>query len=310
MKQILLLCFVMVCACSSYCQSDEKTSIAILPFVNNTGNSNNYSSIMQEMVTKEFVKTNRFSILDRSKFQKVMEELKVQKSEEFLNSKVVEQGKLMGAQYLVTGVLNQVDTKKETNTVLDSYTKVYKTQTTWTADVRFSFQVIDVATSSAVYAENIAAVNGVSHSMQSTDAVDNAMCKLKKQVKAAVMKLFPQEILIVSVEKMDKKGLPEQVLISVGSNFFDENYKKGNECETGLADKIGGLFSKKDVVKLKVIEIEVLNVGGKEMKREKVIGMLKLEKVEGDFSICKVDDGEKDIQEHLNAKKKLLVKIL
>ncbi len=310
MRKIPFLCFFIGCFTYSYCQSDEKTSIAILPFINNTANGNNYTGVMQDMVTKEFVKTSRFAILDRSKFKKVMEELNVQKSEEFLNSKVVEQGRLLGAQYMVTGVLNQIETKKETKTSLNSITKAYNTETAWSADVRFSFQVIDVATSSAVYAENISATNGAGHAAQSSDAVDNAICKLKKQVRAAVMKLFPQEILIISVEKKDRHGMPEQVLISAGSSFFDENYKKGNECETGLVDKLGGIFAKKDVVKLKVIEIEILDVGGKEMKREKVIGMLKLEKVEGDFSVCKVDDGEKDIQEHLDSKKKMFVKIL
>src|SRR6185437_4781589 len=79
--------------------SDEKIVIAILPFVTNVQGVN--PDLVQEMVTKQFVKSGRFDIVDRSKFQKVISELNVQKSEEFLNSKIVDQGKLLGAQYLV-----------------------------------------------------------------------------------------------------------------------------------------------------------------------------------------------------------------
>lgn len=309
-RTLVLACLVFWGASGAHSQADEKTSIAVLPFINNAAGKGDYCGIMQEMVTKEFVKGNRFAILDRSKFQKVLDELKVQKSEEFLNSKVVEQGKVMGAQYLVTGVLNQADAKKEVGTAYDPYLKQNKITTKWTADLRFSFQVINVATSSAVYAENISATNGTNHTDESNDAMENAMCQLKKQVRNAVMKLFPQEIMIVSVEKANKKGLPELVLISAGSNFFGEDYKGGDECETAVMDKVLGFLKKKEKVKLKVVEIETLTVNGTEKKREKTIGTLKLEKVEGDFSVCEVDEGEKEIGERLNAQKKLLVKIM
>ncbi len=310
MRKILLWVCLLCTTAKTYAQNDAKTTIAVLPFVNGGSNYTEYSNLMQEMVTKEFVKGSRFVILDRSKFQTVLQELNVQKSEEFLNSKVVEQGRLVGAQYLVTGVLNQADARKDVSTYYDPVTKQNKVSVKWVADVKFSFQVIDVATSSAVYAENIAATNSANHNGEASDAMNHAMCRLKSQVKMAVMKFFPQEIQIVGIEKADKKGLPESVLISAGANYFDENYKGGNECDKNVMDKITNIFAKKEHVKMKVVEIEMISLGDKEMKREKTIGMLKLDKVEGDFAICKVDEGEKEIGERLTAKKKLLVKIL
>src|SRR6185437_16241313 len=124
----------------------------------------------------------------------------------------------------------------------------------------------------------------------------------------AVMKEFPQEIQIVKVEKISKKGLPDEVLISAGSGFFDAD-SKGNECDKGLVDKIN-IFKKKDVVKLEAYQIEMLTVNGKEAKREKQIGTLKLKEVQGDFSVCEVTDGAKEIQDMVNSNQKVLLKIL
>lgn len=64
------------------------------------------------------------------------------------------------------------------------------------------------------------------------------------------------------------------------------------------------------MVKLKAYEIEVLTVNGKEAKREKEIGTLKLKDVQGDFSVCEVTDGAKEIQEMVNNNQKVLLKIL
>lgn len=307
MRKVLFTTLMLLGMYTSYAQ-DEKITIAILPFINSSGSSNTYAGLVQEMITKEFIKSSRFTILDRSKFQRVMDELKIQKSEEFLNSRIVEQGKQSGAQYLVTGTLTEFDSKQETTRSYDYSSKQTITRTAWKANISFSFQVIDVESGKAIYAENIRGNNGASHEFSQNDAMDNAQCKVNRQVKSAVMKQFPEEIVIVKVEKTTKKGLPDEVLISAGTNFFDENYKKGNECDNGI-EKIFK-FGKKESIKLKVVEIEILNVNGKESKREKIIGKLKLKEVQGEFSVCEVDDGAEEIQAKLNANQKLLLKIL
>jgi hypothetical protein len=53
-----------------------------------------------------------------------------------------------------------------------------------------------------------------------------------------------------------------------------------------------------------------MTVNGKEVKREKELGRLKLKEVQGEVSICEVDKGAKEIKEKLNASTRLLVKIL
>lgn len=307
MRKIIFTFFAFFYLLDPKAQQTEKISIAVLPFANAVNNQANYANAIQELVTKEFVKTGRFNVLDRSKFQKVVDELNVQKNEEFLNSKIVEQGKLSGAQYLVTGVINEMTPRKETmtqNTFNSNQPKV--NVTVWKYSIRFSYQVIDVATSQSVYSETISAVNNSNHTRSEAEALQNAQCLLKKEVRNAVMKEFPEEIQIVKVEKTTKKGLPDEVLINAGSNFFD-NSKKEYDCGENV---IVNIFKKKESIKLKAYEIEILNVNGKELKREKEFGQLKLKEVQGEFSICEITSGAKEIQDKLNGNQKILLKIL
>lgn len=308
MKEIFFSAFFFLLLFTSQAQDAEKTTIAVLPFVNGSGTNTSYASVVQDYVTKEIIKGQRFDILDRSKFKKVLEELNIQKSEEFINSKIVEQGKLSGAQYIVTGVLTHLGTNKSSNTIVDTKGRPTTTET-WNAEIKFSFQVIDVATSRAALQENFSGVSSANTS--EIAAQENAQCKVNKQVKYAIMKLFPQEIEIISIEKSSKKGMPEEVLISAGTNYFGENFQKGDECSgvLNVSNMIGGLF-KKETVRFKVYEVETMTVNGKSIKRERELGKLSLKKVEGDVSICDVNDGEKQILDKLNAKQRILVKII
>lgn len=60
---------------------------------------------------------------------------------------------------------------------------------------------------------------------------------------------------------------------------------------------------------LDVVSEEPLVAGGKTYNREKTIGELKMESVEGDLALCSVTGGDKDIKDYLDKKKPLLVKI-
>lgn len=290
-------------------QDEEKVTIAILPFVTSANVVNGYKDAVQETVTKEFVSKSRFSIVDRSKFESVIKELNIQKNEEFLNSKVVDQGKLLGAQYLITGVIAELKVNHDSKGVPIDPSKPLgprTTVTTYRGVINFSYQVIDVATSQAVYSENINVVGNEITNANEGEAISNALCKLKSPVKQAVLKQFPPEILIVQVEKSSKKGLPEKVLISAGNNLFDED--KAGGCG-GIDLNVSSLFKKKGTW-LKVCMVENITINGRESKREKNIGKLKLDDVQGDVSVCDVADGAKEIQDGLNEKKKLLIRVL
>ena len=68
-----------------------KVRLAVLPFVSSPGalisNPGDVGTI-QETVTAEFTSLSRFMVLDRSKFQKIIDELHIQSSEQFLNGQI------------------------------------------------------------------------------------------------------------------------------------------------------------------------------------------------------------------------------
>lgn len=135
----------------------------------------------------------------------------------------MDQGKLLGAQYLVTGVVTQMNSMSRD---IVSTKPPYAHTTFWNHLITISYQVIDVETSKAIYSENIKAENTAAHNGSESDATDNAQCLLGRNIRYAVMKEFPQ-LEIVKIEKLTKKGLPDEVLISAGTNFFDAD-SKGN----------------------------------------------------------------------------------
>lgn len=287
--------------------ADEKITLAVLPFVASTGVSQANADAVQATVTKEFISKPRFTTVDRSKFEAVIKELNIQKSEEFLNSKIVEQGKLAGAQYLVTGVVSEAKMNAINKTVPVDYNKPLGAQRTVTysqGSVKLAYQVIDVTTGTAMYQENINVTGSESASANEAEALSNALCVLKSSVKNAILKEFPPEIQVVQVEKTDKKGLPDKVLISAGSNMFDE--AKNSGCAT---IDLTSIFKKKGV-QMKMYQVDILNINGKESKREKEIGILRLDDVQGDVSVCDVVHGAKEVQTELAAGKKILVKVL
>lgn len=307
---LTVLTFVTFLQISFARQTEEKVLIAVLPFIGSSTAQSNYVSAIQEYVSKEFIGKSRFEIVDRSKFTSVLKELNIQKSEEFLNSKIVEQGRLSGAQYLVTGIVSDAGMKSVVQEKLTTYggkpTGGTHTEIEYQGTISFSFQVIEVATSKAIYQENINAKSGTSALSGEGNAMQTALCKIKKPIKTALLKLFPPEISIIQIESKTKKGLPEKVLISAGNSFFDE--EKTKDCVFEIDEKITNLFKKTGIF-LKVYEVEVMNVNGKEIKREKEVGKLKLDEVQGDVSICKVDDGAKEIMERMAGGKKLYLKI-
>ena len=76
---LFFLVLLLSCTISqvSYSQ-DPRIAIAILPFAKSSVSTVSNPEAYQETVTKEFVERNRFQIVDRSKFEKVLQELKIQ----------------------------------------------------------------------------------------------------------------------------------------------------------------------------------------------------------------------------------------
>jgi len=273
--------------------SQEKMTIGILPFTYVSGAApfQDVNTISENVVTA-FVKTRRFTIVDRSKIDAVNAEKKLQKSEDFIDGSVADQGKSMGAEFLISGHVSSAMKKSEQKSRVkkDGTTEYYMEHT---AQINFTCKVIDVATGQVTNTETFTNASGGFMGLDFTsnsaeDAFNSSLKKLSKSIDSWVGKNFPLLFPIVEVQKKDKKGLPAEFLAGAGS---DSGVEKGD--------------------KLSVVEVTFVEVGGAKKERRKEIGMAKVIKVEdASFSICSVIEGADVIQQKLDAGAKIMLKTI
>jgi hypothetical protein len=266
-------------------------TIGILPFTYVSGSASfgDVNTISENVVTA-FTKTRRFNIVDRSKIDAINAEKKLQKSEDFIDGTVAEQGKSMGAEFLVSGHVSSASKSSEqkSRTKKDGTTEYYMVHE---AKINFTCKVIDVATGQVVNTETFSNSNGGFlgidlNSNSADDAFNSSMKNLTKSIDKWVSLNFPLVFPIVEVQKKDKKGLPVEILVGAGS---DSGVEKGD--------------------KLVVVEVSVVEVNGAKKERRKEIGSAKVSKVEdGSFSICTISDGADVIQQKLDAGAKIMLK--
>jgi hypothetical protein len=269
--------------------AQDKTGVGIMPFTYVQGGAD-YQDVnsIQETVINAFVKTKRFNIVDRSKMDALKNEKDLQKSEDFIDGTVIQQGVSLGANYLISG--HVISAKAERMETAPSSTG--NVTVTYKAKLSIQLKVIDVATGQVITSESIepkggSALGGMMGLAPSSPqaAISKAIKGIEDKIDDFVNKNFPATFPIVEIQEKDSKGNAEKVMIAGGSAF---NLKKGD--------------------RLKVVEVLIVEVGGKKLERKKEIGELKITKVEDEnFSICSVSSGGIEINSKFEAKAKLLV---
>jgi hypothetical protein len=278
--------------------AQEAVHIGIIPFSPADNNAGAVTTIAEEQVASCFVNKGRFYLLDRGVTEKLKRELDATKENSSLYSKVVaQQGHLAGAQYLITGKVNSLELSSSTSkNYLTS-----KTTTNYHGTVRIALQINSVESGQVIFQEPFTIISSDFENNSSSDILDNIMCRFKSAVRNKVRNLFSSDITIIHVEK-EKNGIPQKVLINVGKEMFEDG--KNSNCEP--SSSIASFFTKKIV--LDVIVVDNVSYGGTTAKREKKIGELKVDSVEGDVSVCDVSKGDKDIKACLDAKTPLIIK--
>lgn len=270
--------------------AQDKTGVGIMPFtfVQGAATSQDVNSI-QETVINSFVKTKRFNIVDRSKMDALRKEKDLQKSEDFIDGSVIEQGISLGANFLISGHVISAQAERM-ETAPDATTG--RVTVSYKAKLSITLKVIDVATGQVIVSETIepkggTALGGMIGMAPSTPeaAITKAVKDIEGKVDDFVNKNFPASFPIVEIQEKDSKGNATKIMIAGGSAF---NLQKGD--------------------KLKVVEVSIIEVNGKKLERKKEIGEIKITKVEDEnFSTCSVSSGGIDINAKFESKAKLLV---
>jgi curli biogenesis system outer membrane secretion channel CsgG len=274
---------------STLFSQSEKTPVGILPFTSNSNSINyEYVNSIQEEVTTSFVSTKRFNIVDRSKMDALKKEKELQKSEDFIDGTVVQQGKNLGAEFLISGHVNSASAEEFTFT--DTNGKLQSGG--YKAKVSISLKIIDVATGQVTISETIEPKGGsvfaqmtIGGESTADAAINKAIINIHDKVDEFVVKNFPVTFLIAEIQEKDSKGNATTILVAGGNGF---GLQKGDQ--------------------LQVVEIIEMDVNGKKIIRKKEIGALKISKVEDEnFSICSVKSGGLDINSKFESKAKLQV---
>src|SRR5437899_549664 len=110
MRYNLFFGILLAFSVKSFCQEtpDGHYTVGILPVTSATSDAQIYTPSVQASLSKVLVDKTRFNVVERTKFDQIAKERKLQKQEDFLNGAVVEQGKSLGAQYLISGNINQI----------------------------------------------------------------------------------------------------------------------------------------------------------------------------------------------------------
>jgi hypothetical protein len=271
MKVLLLLMITMITTLSSLAAQD-KIGVGIMPFtyVNGAASEQDVNSI-QESVTNAFVKTRRFNIVDRTKMEALRNEKDLQKTEDFIDGKVIQQGVSLGANFLISGHVISASTEMLTSK---------EGGVSYKSKLSIDLKVIDVASGEVIASEIINPKGGSSllgfigvGAVSEREAMTNAIKDIGDEVDKFVGKNFPISFTIVEIVEKDSRGGASKILIAGGSSF---GLKKGD--------------------KLVAVEISEVEVNGKKLKRKKEIGELKVSKVEDEnFSICSVSSGNVEI---------------
>lgn len=276
----------LVIGLSPFVKGQEKITIGVLPVGHTSGGTYQETVAITDALTAAFVKTQRFILVDRSKMEALKKEKQLQKTEDFMDGKTIEQSKSLGAQYLISSTLNSYENDG----------RVCK--------FALNLSVIDVASGQILSSDMIESKGGgrggqiagalggaalgtgnLSGSGNTSDALKKALQGVEPEIDKFVSKNFPITFSIAEIQEKDSKGNATKILIAGGSAF---GLKKGD--------------------KLKVVELSEMDVNGKKMTRKKEIGELQITKVEDEnFSLCSVNTGGIDINSKFEAKAKLQV---
>ena len=259
------------------------------------GNSSNPSNVpagdvamVEGAALSGIRQSNLCPALERKEWEKILRERGIQKTEEFLDGKIVQQNVSLGADYLLIITIQSFDVTEKSNNALGSKS----------ADVvlPLNANIISVATGLVVHNKNIVVKESMSFTKDSPayhsredlkNAIKDKLArKIEWEFSVFMFEAFPPAISIVRVEELTKKGKPKTVI-----------------CKTSV--------KLPDGVKLDVYTEEVIDLGdGDKDVRRKEVGKLKVLEVQSNkVVLCDIKDGTDEIEALLPGKTPLKCRV-
>lgn len=188
-------------------QQDDRTVVGVTAFTSDE--SPRFVGLVTEKVVEMLSNAKRFRVVDRTSADKVRDELELQKSEAFMNSKnLVEQSASLAAEKIITGHITKIPVYaiKNTNGGVNGYK----------ASISFQMKIVDVATGLSTDATSFE--GKASDLMLSPEsAVQQAMKSIQSEINQYFKVNFPLQGKVVKLINPDSKD-KLVILLNVGKN--------------------------------------------------------------------------------------------
>lgn len=258
----LLLCLFVFQLQAQY----DTIYVAILPFASDSEMTEESRTKLQNIVADEFSRDYRIVLLDRGEFDVVAEERDRQRDEDFIDGKIVEQGKAIGAEYLVDGFVD--------NYGRQLFLKVYDV-----SDGSLTGSIVSSLTVKR-HQKHLLDIKGELKDIFSTTTRTE---QLQKNVKQLINQCFSEFLYIVVGAEEESKKRVRSLKVYAGSNM---GLKKGQllEVQALVEEEVEGVIT----------------------TRRESAGWGRIEKVDGEsWCILKVEAGKGNIKNFLNKGTKL-----
>lgn len=206
-KKLILLIILAGHITNGYARSndDARPVIGVAEFSCNE--SSPYIGLVTEKLVEILINSNRFRVVDRTSRDKISQELELQKSEAFIDSKNrVEQDIAVAAEKLVTGEIIKIPVYRMKNR--DGSVRGYK------ASVAFQMKIVDVATGLSGEATSFEG-KASQECLSPESAVTMAMMSMQDEINDYFRTNFPLTVKLVKILR-EKNGAAELVLVKAG----------------------------------------------------------------------------------------------
>ncbi|WP_228438197.1 penicillin-binding protein activator LpoB [Chryseobacterium sp. 6424] len=244
-------------------QEDTRTVVGVSAF--STDESGRFVGLVTEKVVEMLTNTKRFRVVDRTSADKVRDELELQKSEAFMDSKnLVEQGASMAAEKIITGHITKIP--------VYAIKSAAGTVTGYKASVAFQMKVVDVATGLSTDATSFE--GKASDLMLSPEsAVQNAMKSVQGEINHYFKLNFPVQGKVIKILQVDNKG---KFLLNVGKN-------------AGIAVGDRFIIEKTEIIEgqkypQKIATVEVVNLAGENLSEAVALDKKSSENIVASYS--------------------------
>ncbi len=230
---------------------DDRPVVGVAAF--KTDKESPYVGLVTEKIVEILKESGRFNVVDRTNRDKTLEELELQKREEFIeNQDVALQGQSVAAQKMIQGTITKLPIYRIKNT--DGTVRAFK------ASVAFQLKVDDVATGETTEAVSFES-GGSKECLSPQAAVQMAMNSLQDEIKEYFRVTFPLTCKIAKVEKAND-GVAETILLKAGKK---QGVKVGDEFIVETIERIDG-----EPLPTEVARIAVVALAGEGFSRCKV----------------------------------------